>query len=282
MRLVDEAARINERIWDQHAARGDHNSSRPKQIAEPEALRDYAEGRRKNLPAQYRDEFPENVMMRESTGKDVLCLASGGGHQSAEFGLLGANVTVLDISIRQLSLDGKAAKHYDYDVTTVHGDMRDLSAFEAESYDLVVQGVGICFVPNIIEVYREVARVLRPGSLYSVVHTNPFTYPVEFDGPRNGWDGTGYRIAEEYCRGPIRRTQDGCEGMKDGEITGEFRHSFSDIFNGLVDCGFELVRVGADRPGADIQATPGTPAHMSAVVPQYFTTIARKALPFHI
>ena len=31
-------------------------------------------------------------------GKEVLCLAGGGGQQSAAFALLGANVTVFDLS----------------------------------------------------------------------------------------------------------------------------------------------------------------------------------------
>ena len=41
----------------------------------------------------------------EITGKDVLCLAGGGGQQSAAFALLGANVTVVDLSEEQLHRD---------------------------------------------------------------------------------------------------------------------------------------------------------------------------------
>ena len=38
-------------------------------------------------------------------GKGVLCLAGGGGQQSAAFALLGAKVTVLDFSETQLERD---------------------------------------------------------------------------------------------------------------------------------------------------------------------------------
>jgi 2-polyprenyl-3-methyl-5-hydroxy-6-metoxy-1,4-benzoquinol methylase len=38
----------------------------------------------------------------EITGKAVLCLAGGGGQQSAAFALLGATVTVVDLSEEQL------------------------------------------------------------------------------------------------------------------------------------------------------------------------------------
>ena len=51
--------------------------------------------------------------------KDVLCLAAGGGQQSAVFGLLGARVTVIDFTQGQLDGDITAAKHYGYPVETI-------------------------------------------------------------------------------------------------------------------------------------------------------------------
>jgi len=60
-------------------------------------------------------------------GKKVLCLASGGGQQSAVFSLLGAEVTVADISQGQLNGDIKAARHYGYEIQTVQCSMTDLS-----------------------------------------------------------------------------------------------------------------------------------------------------------
>src|SRR6478609_9611947 len=56
----------------------------------------------------------------------VLCLAGGGGQQSAAFGLMGARVTVVDLSDGQLARDHEAAAHHGYEVATVQGDMRDL------------------------------------------------------------------------------------------------------------------------------------------------------------
>ena len=45
-------------------------------------------------------------------GKKVLCLASGGGNQSAMFSLLGADVTVVDITQGQLNGDKKRRKFW--------------------------------------------------------------------------------------------------------------------------------------------------------------------------
>ncbi|HEX8352099.1 MAG TPA: class I SAM-dependent methyltransferase, partial [Pyrinomonadaceae bacterium] len=61
-------------------------------------------------------------------GGRVLCLAGGGGRESAAFSLLGARVTVFDLSEEQLERDRAAAAHYGHEVSTVRGDMRDLSA----------------------------------------------------------------------------------------------------------------------------------------------------------
>jgi SAM-dependent methyltransferase len=276
MRHRDDAARVNELDWDRHAAARDHNSSRPKLDLDRDALRAYAQGGMPDLPEPYCDQFPEAVMMTGAAGLDVLCLASGGGHQSAEFGLIGAKVTVLDLSKGQLQLDEEMARHYGYPIRTVHGDMRDLSAFEPDSFDRVVQGVGICFVPDVREVYREVARVLRRGGLYSVQQANPFTYPADFDGPESGWDGVGYRIVEPYRGGPILRTGEGCDSMREGEFSGEFRHTFADMLNGLVEAGLGIQRVGGDIRG-DIDAEAGSERHMQAIVPQYFCIIAKRA-----
>ncbi|MET0647531.1 MAG: class I SAM-dependent methyltransferase [Pyrinomonadaceae bacterium] len=57
----------------------------------------------------------------------MLCLAGGGGRESACFALLGAAVTVFDLSPEQLERDRLAAAHYGTHVETVRGDMRDLS-----------------------------------------------------------------------------------------------------------------------------------------------------------
>ncbi|MFL5664220.1 MAG: SAM-dependent methyltransferase, partial [Ktedonobacteraceae bacterium] len=45
-----------------------------------------------------RQQIDPEGRLGDLTGKRVLCLASGGGQQSAIFGLLGAQVTVFDLS----------------------------------------------------------------------------------------------------------------------------------------------------------------------------------------
>lgn len=99
----------------------------------------------------------------ELTGCDLLCLASGGGQQGPILAAAGANVTVLDNSPRQLAQDRLVAERDGLSIRTVEGDMRDLSIFSDASFDLIVHPVSNNFIPDVLPVWREAYRVLRPG-----------------------------------------------------------------------------------------------------------------------
>lgn len=238
------------------------------------SIEDYANGpvEKSGFPV-----FPRSLLL-DAEDKRVLCLASGGGQQSAVFGLLGAQVTVLDISEGQLHGDKLAAEHYGYDVRLVKGDMCDLSAFADGEFDLVYQPISICFTPVVRVVYEEVYRVLKPGGIYAVSHVNPSTFPASFTGGQNGWDGVGYRIAEPYRGGPVRMSPDGCENMRVGEPTGEHRHLLSSIFGGLFDVGFIIRDVAEDPRHLREEATgaPGSYEHSLSFIAEYFKIVCSK------
>lgn len=259
---MDETARTNRKHWD-GLVRDGFIYTRPWLDLDPALVDKIAAGSAQKLPEPYTYLYPPEVF-EGAAGKDVLCLASGGGQQSAVFGLLGAHVTVLDLTEGQLEADRKAAGHYGYHVETLQGDMRDLSAFDDGSFDLVYQAISMVFVPSVREVYREVGRVLRPGGLYRVGHCNPATQPVE----ETSWDGDAYRIIKPYRE----RVIEDAESM-------EFRHYLSEIFNHLIETGFELRGVWEDPrhlapPGG---AVPGTAEHCLEYVQSYFAILARKA-----
>lgn len=269
----DDITRKTEEMWDQNAMTGGRYAV-PSLDLDREQLRQFARG---EIDQPETIIYPRSVL-RDVEGKDVLCLASGGGHQSVVFGLLGANVTVLDLSAGQLNGDRVAAEHYGYDVRLVKGDMRDLSVFDDASFDLIYQPISITFVPDVKEVYREVHRVLRPGGVYSVHHCNPSTYPTSFVGGANGWDGEGYRIAEPYMGGPILVDSDGRENMTCGEPIGEYRHLLRDIFGGLLELGFQITEVLEDprhlRGG--ISGEPGSYEHSLDIIAEYFSVTCMK------
>jgi SAM-dependent methyltransferase len=115
-----------------------------------------------------RDWFPADV-----GGTAVLCLASGGGQQGPMLAAAGADVTVFDNSPRQLARDEEVAAREGLTVRTVLGDMRDLGAFADASFDVVFNPVSNVFCPELAPVWRESARVLRPGGVLMTGFMNP-------------------------------------------------------------------------------------------------------------
>jgi SAM-dependent methyltransferase len=200
----------------------------------------------------------------------VLCLAAGGGQQSAAFGVLGADVTVFDLSDEMLARDQAAARHYGHKVTTIQGDARDLSGLEAAGFDIVWQAHSMSFIPDLGAIFDGVARVLRPGGLYHLAAWNPPVY-----GADERWTGQGYLLAEGYAEGAEATCGDGFWDIVDEQglakrIPGprEFRHTLTGIMNGLIARGFILMDVHEGPPGrADAKA--GSWDHFCSVVPPW-------------
>ena len=256
MEHKDEVAAVNERHWD-WAVRKGAGCTIPWLDLDPVLLRRYAKGELEPVPERLRDVMPELAgVLAGLAGRDVLCLAAGGGQQSAVFGLLGARVTVVDLCEGQLEGDRKAAAHYGYPVTTFQADMRDLSCLQDNTFDLVY-GTGSCFIPDLAPVFAGVARVLRPSGLYRADFANPATEFVEPDT----WDGEGYRITLPYA---VKKRMDPPDD--DGEPSVQFRHYLDEIFNGLLDAGFSIQRVHEPwrRHQPDPDARPGTWKHCGA------------------
>jgi len=118
-------------------------------------------------------------------GADVLCLASGGGQQGPVLAAAGGRVTVLDNSPRQLAQDRLVADREGLELRTVAGDMRDLSAFADASFDLIFHPVSNVFCPEILPVWRECFRVLRPGGVLLSGFMNPDVFIFDADAAEN-------------------------------------------------------------------------------------------------
>ena len=143
-------------------------------------------------------------LLGDLTGRRVLALAAGGGQQSAAFGLLGAEVTVFDLSDEMLARDRTTARHYGLTVTTIQGDVRDMSALATDDFDVVWQGHSLSFIPDIDVLYDGVVRVLRPGGMYHLSAWNPLAY-----GADERWTGEGYMLREGYVEGAEAVSGDG-------------------------------------------------------------------------
>ncbi len=254
---MDELARYNQERWDALAKAGIV-------FSRPTLDLDLASARKAVDP---------QGIMGDVSGKDVLCLASGGGQQSVAFGLLGAHVTVFDLSGTQLERDREAADHYGLTIKTVQGDMRDLSGFSPASFDVVWHAHSINFVPDARQVFSEVARLLRPGGLYRIHCANPFVMGID----ERDWTGDAYPLKRPYIDGVELEFDDPYWEVwqEDGtfqRVKGpkEFRHTLSTLINGMVECGFAILGTWEEDSG-DTRAEPGTWDHFTSIAPPFLT-----------
>jgi SAM-dependent methyltransferase len=255
---------MNQAWWERMVAEG-NGFTLPWLDLDRAEVQAYAAGTLDYTPRPINQVFPASLL-KDIQGKDVLCMASGGGQQSAVFGLLGANVTVVDITEGQLAGDQQAAAHYGYAVRTIQADMSDLSMLEADSFDLVYQAPSMAYIPDVMKVYAGVARVLRSGGLYRADAHNPVAQFIDTDS----WDGVGYRITVPYAVKARQRTED--------EPVMEYRHELSEVFNGLIACGFVIEHV-VESPIDLYEAEtpqPGSWLHPELYAPGIFAIVARK------
>jgi SAM-dependent methyltransferase len=201
-------------------------------------------------------------------GWRVLCLAAGGGRQSALYAAAGSEVTVLDISREMLALDAEVARERKLNVRIVEGTMTDLSMFAAGEFDLVIQPVSTCYVPDVVSVYQQVARVVRGGGLYVSQHKSPVSLQVAAKR-----QASGYTIEEPYYRmGPLAPAEP--SRIRERGAT-EYLHRWEELIGGLCRAGFVIEDL-LEPMHAKGDAEPGTFAHRAKYIAPYVRIKARR------
>jgi len=213
-------------------------------------------------------------ILKNVNGRQVLCLASGGGQDSVAFGLLGADVTVLDLSDVQLQHDRLAAAHHGLQTRTIQGDMRDLSVFPDNQFEIVWQVYSINFIPSVELAIAEVRRVLMPGGIYFLQFANPFSIGID----NEKWDGKAYPLNGFYIEGEdmSERFPDWDVKQTDGSLVKclsphEFRHTLGSVLNCIVSHDFKLLGLWEWMKN-DEDTQPGSWEHFTQVIPPWFST----------
>lgn len=186
-------------------------------------------------------------------GREVLCLASGGGQQGPTLAAAGARVTVFDASPRQLGQDEAVARREGLDLTTRQGFMHDLSAFADASFDLIFHPVSNSYAPEIEPVWRECFRVLRPGGALLAGFMNPIVYLFDPDAEARGEMIARYRLPYSDV---ADRTPDELASIIARDHTVEFSHSLESQIGGQLRAGFHLTDLfeDVDRGGATMRS----------------------------
>jgi SAM-dependent methyltransferase len=183
-------------------------------------------------------------------GRDVLCLASGGGQQGPILAAAGAKVTVLDNSPRQLEQDRFVAERDSLAITTVEGDMADLSMLPDQRFDLIVHPVSNVFVPDVRPVWAEAFRVLRHGGVLLAGFDNPAIHLFDYDlADRTGILQVKYALP--YSDLTSLTDEERQRRVIDEGFPLEFSHTLEDQIGGQLDVGFVITGFYEDSYGEE-------------------------------
>jgi SAM-dependent methyltransferase len=180
----------------------------------------------------------------------------------------GAQVTVYDNSPRQLARDREVAARDGLDIRTVEGDMADLSAFGDASFDLIFHPVSNIFAADVLPVWREAYRVLRPGGVLLAGFSNPINYIFDLD-----LLDREHRLEVKY-KLPYSDTESLSDEARDAYLAKgwplEFSHTLDDQIGGQLAAGFLIAGFFEDR------YPPQENDLISEYMPTFFATRAIK------
>lgn len=206
--------------------------------------------------------------LREIAGKQVCVLGSGDNQAVFALAGLGAAVTSVDISERQLSAAKKRAAQLNLTITFLRADVTDLAALPDGGFDLVYTGGHVAvWVSDLQQYYREAVRILKPGGLFMVNEYHPFRRPWR-DSPDR------LELAWSYFdRGPHEYTTEDETGASapDDPPQREFHWTVSDYVMTILSAGCELLLL--DESGEEAEDWEGAPL---TGLPESLLIVARK------
>ncbi len=173
-------------------------------------------------------------------GKKILCLASAGGQQAPVLAAAGADVTVFDLSEEQLEQDRRVALRDHLTLTTQQGDMRDLSQYADNHFDIVFHPISNLYVPDVNPVWREAHRVLKPQGVLMASFYNSVIFIGDRD-PIYAEQG----VIRPVHKMPYAEIETVSPEEKQRKIEAQeafvFGHSLTDLIGGQTQAGFAIV-----------------------------------------
>ncbi len=257
----DQILATNRRVYDAMAAANDPlcRPANEEELADPLATVDAAGWLGKSI-----------------AGKNLLCLAAGGGRQSSLYAAAGANVTVVDLSGAMLELDRQVAAQRGYPIRLFEASMEHLPMLRDGEFDIVIHPVSTCYVPSVMPVFREVGRVTRPGGIYISQHKQPISLQASVDPLPQG----GYSVLHPYYRKtpvpPPRSDSPASRRLRERGAV-EFLHRWEQLIGGMCRAGFVIEDLSEPMHAKPDESTaPGTFANRADFLPPYVRIKARR------
>jgi SAM-dependent methyltransferase len=182
----------------------------------------------------------ELTWLCDLAGKKVAVLGSGDNQVVFALAGMGAAVTSIDISERQIEVARSRAVGLGLKVDFVQADVVDLTAFGDATFDVVYTGGHVAvWVSDLRRYYNEAARILKPDGRLIVSEYHPF---------RRIWRHSVGRLEvgfNYFDRGP-HRSEGGADVLyrEPGDLEQfTFRWTVADYIDAILAAGCELVHV---------------------------------------
>ncbi len=172
-------------------------------------------------------------------GAKILGLACGGGQQMPIFAALGAQCTVLDYSLKQLESERMVAEREGYDIDIVRADMSKPLPFEDGCFDMIFHPVSNCYIEEVLPVWRECFRVLRPGGVLLSGLDNGMNFVVNDDETQIVNKLPFNPLRDEALRAQLLQKDDGLQ----------FSHTLEEQIRGQIQAGFVIKDLYEDTNG---------------------------------
>jgi SAM-dependent methyltransferase len=211
---------------------------------------------------------PELKWFGDVAGKRIAVLGSGDNQVVFALVGLGASVTSVDISERQIEIARHRADGLGLNIDFICADVADLSCLETATFDIVFTGGHVAvWVSDLRRYSAEAARILKPEGLLIVSEYHPF---------RRVWRRSPDRLEvgfPYFDRGPHR-----FEAVPDvlhheaGDLEQfEFHWTVADYISAILDAGCRLVHV--EEFGDRCEQWEGAPM---AGLPEFMLLVGRR------
>lgn len=184
-------------------------------------------------------------------GKVILALASGGGQQGPLLAAAGARVTVFDLSPKQLEQDRLVMCRENLDMDLIEGSMTDMSSFNDESFDMIINPVSNCYIPDVNYIWRECYRILRKEGVLLAGFDNPIGHILDWELQNQGICQIKYRLPysdEEQLE------KEKYEKLVSSGSSIQYGHLLADQIGGQLRAGFSLTGLYEDYWGGNERA----------------------------
>lgn len=162
----------------------------------------------------------------------------------------------LGLNETELAANGALSEYRIHDVNKNPG-----LPFDKETFDVVICSMSVDYMTQPVAVFRDVARILKPGGMFLVVFSNRFFPPKVVKIWREAGEEERLALVQEFFE------ESGAFGKSDVFVSKDLPRPSGDKYAALGIPSDPVYAVFADKPGASAKKRPVPPAPRRAPAP---------------